>query len=331
MHQNGPSIVPCDASPLTIQRGSDVSGSSLRKIVKASLSRRLLPDGGLVGRPGGTFQIDSTAWGILAFHACGGSDDILERLRALLAREQSQDGRVCMNKDHQDSYWPTPLAILAWQNSSASQLAQNRAVHFLLETTGSHYPRKPDAPWAHDTILKGWPWIDETHSWVEPTALGVMALTVTGHERHDRVLEAIRMILDRQLPHGGWNYGNTLIFGKELHPMPENTGAALTGLVGVVDQEKVVRSISYLQGEVDRLLTPISLGWSLLGLAAWDLWPSNGRALVERCLANQNRYGDYDTSALCLLFLGALAGERDTKTALFSQSNRSRTPAVLSQ
>ena len=308
-----------------------MSRSSLRKIVEASLSRRLLPDGGFVGRLGGTFQVDSTAWGMLAFRACGGSDEILERLRALLAREQSGDGRVCVNRDHPASYWPTPLAILAWQNSPASQVAQNRAVRFLLETTGSHFPRNPDAPWAHDTILKGWPWIGETHSWVEPTATCVMALRATGYGQHDRVREAIRMILDRQLPHGGWNYGNTLIFGRELHPMPENTGAALTGLAGVVDQEKVARSISYLQGEVNRLRTPISLGWGLLGLAAWDLWPSNGTALVERCLANQTRYGDYDTSALCLLFLGALAGETDTKTALFLHSSRNQAPAVLTQ
>jgi hypothetical protein len=144
-----------------------------------------------------------------------------------------------------------------------------------------------------------------------------MALRAAGYGQHDRVLEAIRMILDRQLPHGGWNYGNTLMFGKELHPMPDSTGAALTGLAGAVDQDTVSRSLDYLQGEVDRLRTPISLGWSLLGLAAWDLWPLNGAALVERCLANQTRYGEYDTSALCLLFLGALAGERDTKTSLF--------------
>jgi hypothetical protein len=156
-----------------------------------------------------------------------------------------------------------------------------------------------------------------------------MALRATGHGRHDRVLEAIRMLLDRQLSHGGWNYGNTLMFGKELHPMPDSTGAALAGLAGVVGQEKVARSILYLQGEIDRLRTPISLGWSLLGLAAWNLWPSNGAALVERCLANQSRYGEYDTSALCLLFLGALVGEMDTETALFSHSSRNQVPAVL--
>jgi hypothetical protein len=156
-----------------------------------------------------------------------------------------------------------------------------------------------------------------------------MALRATGHGQHGRVREAIRMMLDRQLPHGGWNYGNTLVFGRELHPMPESTGAALTGLAGEVDRQTVSRSIDYLQGEVDRLRTPISLGWALLGLAAWGVWPSNGEALVERCLANQSRYGEYDTSALCLLILGALAGVSPTQHPLLLFSDYE--PTILAQ
>lgn len=308
-----------------------MSRSSLRKIVEAALSRRLLPDGGFVCRPGGAFQVDSTVWGILASRGAVGEQDILEKHRARLIREQGEDGRVWVHREHSESYWPTALAILAWQNSPPSQAAQGRAIRFLLETTGAHRPRQSDEPAGHDTLLKGWPWVGGTHSWIEPTALAVIALKATGHGQHDRVHEAIRMILDRQLPHGGWNYGNTLVFWRELHPMPESTGAALAGLAGVVGQEQVARSISYLQGEVDRLGTPISLGWSLLGLAAWDLWPSTGVALVERCLANQTRYGEYDTSALCLLFLGALAGETDTKTALFLHSSQNQEPAVLTK
>ena len=99
--------------------------------------------------------------------------------------------------------------------------------------------------------------------------------------------------------------------------MPESTGAASTGLAGVVERSEIARSLEYLQGEVDRLRTPISLGWSLLGLAAWGLWPANGQALVERCLANQSRYGDYDTSALCLCFWVALQERRTRIHTLF--------------
>jgi hypothetical protein len=136
------------------------------------------------------------------------------------------------------------------------------------------------------------------------------------------------MLLDRQLPHGGWNYGNTTVYGRELHPMPESTGAALAGLTGRVDQGTVARSLDYLQGEVDRLRTPISLGWVLLGLAAWDLWPSNGSALAERCLANQARYGEYDTSALCLLLLAALEGGAGAKNTFFPRAIHQHLSAV---
>lgn len=288
----------------------------MKRLLRESLSKRILSDGGLTDRPDGEFRVDSTAFAILSLAAAGESPELLERSRARLRNEQDDDGRVWVSREHPASYWPTPLAILAWQNSPASEFAQNRAVHFLLGTTGNHFPRKPDAPWAHDTSLKGWSWIEATHSWVEPTAMGIIALRAAGHVQHDRVGEAVRLLLDRQLPHGGWNSGNTLMFGRELHPNPEGTGAALVGLVSQVERRSVARSLDYLQGEVDRLRTPISLGWALLGLAAWDQYPSNAAALVDRCLASQSRYGEYETSALCLLFLGALAGESTARHPL---------------
>ena len=303
-----------------------MTSGSLKRMIRMELSRRFLPEGGITDLPRKTFRTDATAWGILAFHAAGGDSENLERHRARLVQEQDKDGRLCVDRGHTDSYWPTALAILALQNSASSHEAQNRAIRFLIETTGLHRPRQWFDAAGHDPLLKGWPWIDGTHSWIEPTALNVLALKVTGHAQHERVLEAIRMILNRQLPHGGWNYGSTYVFGKEHLPMPESTGAALTGLAGMVGQEKVARSLDYLQGEADRLRTPISLGWALLGLAAWKSWPANGHALVERCLANQSRYGEYDTSALCLLFLGAFAGENGNNVTLLANPSANGHP-----
>lgn len=308
-----------------------MGSSSLRTLGSESLLRRALSDGGFPGRAGGKFQVDSTAWGILALTACGGSTELLDQSRHLLMREQLRDGRLCVSHSHPASYWPTALAILAWQDSQPCREAQQRAVRFLLETTGFHFPRESDAPLAHDSLLKGWPWIDETHSWVEPTAMSMMALKVTGHEHHDRVQEAVHMLLNRQLPHGGWNYGNTLVFGKELHPMPESTGAALAGLASAVDRDAVMPSLTYLSDQVTRLRTPISLGWSLLGLAAWRLSPPNAKALVERCLANQERYGEYETSALCLLVLGGLAVETNAQSPLLPLPMANSVSTTLTQ
>jgi hypothetical protein len=77
------------------------------------------------------------------------------------------------------------------------------------------------------------------------------------------------------------------------------------------------------------LRTPISLGWALLGLAAWKRWPLNGAELVECCLRNQSRYGEYDTSALCLLLLGGIAGEPGANIALFLPPDRNQMSAVI--
>ena len=291
---------------------------SLNGLLGNELARRALPEGGFADRPQGRFRSDATAWGILASRASGSSQAVVERHCSRLVREQGEDGRVRVSPQHPESYWPTAMAVLAWQGSSASHAAQNLAVRFLLDTTGIHFQRKPNDIVTHDTSLKGWPWIENTHSWVEPTAMCVMALRAAGHGQHVRVSEAIRMILDRQLPHGGWNVASTIVFGKELTPGPEATGSALASLAGVVEEREIARSLEYLHGEVERSRTPISLGWSFIGLAAWGQWPARGGALIERCLANQSRYGDYDTSSLGLLALGGLAGEAKAHSPLFS-------------
>ena len=272
------------------------------------LESRAVPEGGFCPRSGEPFRSDSTAWGVLALSLLGPVHSLLGGARDKLITAQDSEGMLSVSQEHEEAFWPTSLAVLAWNGSQLHETYWKRSVLYLLKTTGQHRSRIPGEPAGHDPSIHGWPWIRGTHSWIEPTVLAVIALKVTGYGQHDRTREAIRMILNRQLPHGGWNYGNTLVFGRELHPMPESAGAALTALAGEVAPAQVARSLDYLHGEVDRLRTPISLGWALLGLGAWGQWPSNGLALVERCLANQSRYGAYDTSALGVLVLGACAG-----------------------
>ena len=292
------------------------------------LESRALPEGGFPARGGDSFRSDATAWAILVLSRVDTAHPILGPARDRLTTAQDSDGRVSISRGHEEAIWPTALAVLAWYGSQAHEHHCSRGVQFLLNTTGHHWSKTPDAPTGHNPSILGWPWIDGTHSWIEPTALSVLALQMTGHGQHDRVREGIRMMLDRQLPHGGWNYGNTTVYGRELHPMSESTGAALAGLAGQTDQGTVARSLEYLHGEINRLRTPISLGWGLLGLAGWDLWPSNGLVLVERCLGNQTRYGEYDTSALCLLLLAALEGEGGAKNTVFPRGTHQHLSAA---
>jgi hypothetical protein len=156
---------------------------------------------------------------------------------------------------------------------------------------------------ANDPSIQGWSWIANTHSWVEPTALSLIALQSAGYGTHKRANEATHMLMDRQLSHGGWNYGNTVVFDQELRPMTENTGMALNALAGRVTEEKVTRSLHYLEFQIKWLRTPLSLGWSLLGLGAWGKRPDNAKKRILESLELQKIYGDYDTSLLALLIL----------------------------
>ena len=267
------------------------------------LCDRVLSEGGFAANVGGKYRPDATAWAILALSAAGTEEDVLESSRARLVNSQLSDGRICLLPEHPDAYWPTPLAVLAWQGSPAHIEQQSRAIEFLINNTGKHGPRKSDAIVAHDTDIKGWPWIANTHSWVEPTAISLIALQAAGYGGHERAREATRLLMDRQLNQGGWNYGNTIVFGQELHPMPENTGMALNALTGRVPEESIKVSLEYLEFQLPSLRTPLSLGWCLMGLGAWGKQPDNSKERVLDCLKLQKIYGNYPTPLLSLLIL----------------------------
>ena len=268
-----------------------------------SLQERILPEGGFAAKVGGNYRPDATAWAILALTAAGIKEDFLESSLARLVTSQLNDGRVCVSPEHPDVFWPTPLAIIAWQGSNSHLEQQSRAIEFLINTTGLHWQRKADAHTTHDTSIQGWPWVANTFSWAEPTALSLIALQVAGYGGHERAREATRMLMDRQLNQGGWNYGNTIVFGQELRPMPENTGMALNALAGRVAEESIKVSLEYLEFQTQSLRTPLSLGWCLMGLGAWGKRPDNSKERVLDSLKLQKIYGNYTTPLLSLLIV----------------------------
>ena len=260
-------------------------------------------------KPGGVYRTDATAWAVAALSVVGERPDLLKPARSSLAINQVKNGMVPFSTDHPEAIWTTPIAILAWQGSNEFSSSKDKAIDFLLKTTGVHWTKKPDSPEGHDTAFKGWPWTSKSHSWVEPTALSIIALRITGYEAHERVREALLMLIDRQLTKGGWNYGNTRVFGRELYPMLETTGMALSSIAGMVAKGSVGKSLNYLKSNIGRVLTPITLGWSLLGLSAYGERPDNAELLIIECFNHQKRYGMYDTVMLSLLIVAFLAND----------------------
>lgn len=272
-----------------------------------TISARASTDGGFAAHRGGPFNPESTAWGAIALKMAGYRNDLVSSALDKLASVQSSDGRVSFYSDHPEVFWPTPIALLAWHGSDPHRQNIRRAAKFLLGTTGHHWQKPAGYSCDYDTSIRGWPWVTDAHSWIEPTALSLLALDIAGYGEHERCSEGIRMVLDRQLPRGGWNYGIPVMYGHEVPPQPHTTGISLAALEGCAPAGAVGRSIRFLKSGIPETTTPLSLCWGILGLSAWDMRPSASDDLMGRSLAMQHKYGEFDTSLLSLLVVANLA------------------------
>jgi hypothetical protein len=230
-----------------------------------------------------------------------------------LAGLQSSDGSVGVREGEPTPHWPTGLAVLAWQAVAASiddvsdrvrwQPQIERAVQWILATKGK--PLFGLTELGHDTTLVAWPWVEGTHSWIEPTALCVMALKATGHSEHPRTREAVQMLFDRQLPGGGCNYGNTTVLGQQLRPHLQATGLAMAALTGEQDsQNRIAKSLAYLRSTLGPLTPVTSLCWGLLGLAAHGQSLPSSSKWLETAF-NRTQHGDKSPYKFALLLLAA--------------------------
>ncbi len=203
---------------------------------------------------------------------------------------QSADGSVGPTATQATPGWPTALAVLASDYFAktapkatfnlSQQFDTPKAIAWILQTKGEALPRS--AATGHDTTLIGWPWVEETHSWIEPTSMHVLALKATGHRDHPRTREAVRLLIDRLLADGGCNYGNTVVMGQELRPHLQPTGLAIMALAGESDRDgRIARSLDYLTRELTPRTAAASLAYGLLGLAAHGRLPQDSQAWLE--------------------------------------------------
>jgi len=224
-----------------------------------------------------------------------------------LARYQLADGRVPLLKNFQEAYWPTALALLAWHRDTQHQEAARKALDFLLSIESMTFPYDGNPSMGTDSSLSGWPWVAGTYAWIIPTSLAMIALKAYGLGNHTRVKEGAKLLLNRQLPSGGWNYGDTFVFDTQLLPFPDTTGFALEALSGLCRRDQVAHSIDYLRATIDTIRAPQSLAWSIFGLGAWSMRPADSVRWIKRSLHLQNKYGEYDTDLLAQVLVAHYA------------------------
>lgn len=245
-------------------------------------------------RAGASPGVEPTALaclGLLASRRESASEADLTAVRAaagLLARLQRPDGSLGVSGDPAMPGWATPYALVLWSALEGYEAPRRRAASWLLEQEGLTSTLTPELRRVigHDPSLRGWSWASDTSSWLEPTAMAVWALRRQGQAGHPRVVEGLRLIRDRAIAAGGWNYGNKAVFGRDLRPQPGPTGLALLSMAGAEGRSAMVeRASDYLLAALPGTRASASLGWGLLGLRAWGHRP----ALADDWLAEAYR------------------------------------------
>lgn len=234
--------------------------------------------------------VEPTALTAMALAASGRESEAQTAAR-FLASLQSANGSVGVRPGLSKPAWTTSLAMLAWLSLNGgaefqSQLAA--ATTWTLETRGLAVT--DDADLGHDTSLIGWSWAEKTHSWIEPTILHVLSLKAVGLRDDERVREAIRLLIDRQLPDGGCNYGNTSVMGQWLRPHLQPSGMLLLALADEQDASgRLSKTVAYVATGLEECVTTASWCWAALGLCAVGRTPdeleSRVRQVFDRAVA----------------------------------------------
>jgi hypothetical protein len=236
-------------------------------------------------KPGGAPSVESTALACLALQANRLNNEGIPYAFKMgarwLASLQQHNGAIGIMESIPYPEWPTPNAILVWAGDEEFRDNANRAASWLLARKGAIFPNEEKVI-GHDTTIVGWPWNAEAHSWIEPTAMAILALRRQGLGNHTRTQEGLRLISNRAIPTGGWNYGNSLVYGTALRPQPSTTGIALTALSGMHRMDSMISSAcTYLESMIDKTLAPQSLCWALIGLSAWNRKPPDADQWLE--------------------------------------------------
>ena len=256
---------------------------------RRELLARQQPAGSWGYRDGGSPAAEPTALaglGLIATaesHPAGTAE--ARRAAAWLAGHQREDGSVPPAPGSSMPGWATPHAMLLWSRLDGFEDRRRRARDWLLSIGGqpSRNAAGSRPVLGHDTGLIGWSWVAGTHSWVEPTAMAILALGREGCHDHPRVRQGLGLIADRAIPGGGWNYGNNLVFGQVLRPQPGPTGLALLALAseGSRDGQAVGPAIDYLRRTLPSTRAAASLGWGVLGLKSFEACPPEAATWLE--------------------------------------------------
>jgi hypothetical protein len=181
-----------------------------------------------------------------------------------------------------EACWATALALSTAIITNSLSEACERAMRWLLAERGKegHWFWRwkfkiADRNVRFDPDKYGWPWSPGTCSWVVPTAFSVIAtkqFTTCNRTRlsENRIRLGVEMLLDRACADGGWNAGNSIVYGVELKPHVEATAIALLALQDEPRTSVIESSLAWLKHQAPSVESASSLAWSILSLFVYQ-------------------------------------------------------------
>ncbi|HWP22933.1 MAG TPA: prenyltransferase/squalene oxidase repeat-containing protein [Candidatus Binatia bacterium] len=276
-------------------------------------------DGGWGAVSGSKSQTEVTALAMLALKSVGRSDAdfAAERAEKWLLDRQNGDGSWPLGDGFKGASWATALAMIALGEAKAARERLINAGNWALEQQGSTLPilarlvmlvtfQKNVVQLNRDLV--GWSWTQGSASWVEPTSYFLIALKrlkadLSGKLFAERIRQGELMVYDRMCQNGGWNYGNSLVYGDPLSPYPDITAVALLALQDHRERRENQLSLSVLEKMARATDSGLALGWSAIALSVYG----RDSAELKRRLAERFRrtrfLGEHKAIALGILAL----------------------------
>ena len=269
-------------------------------------------DGGWGYFGGQQSAVEPTSAAVIGLAAA--SRDRLAREAAMdwLLSAQNADGGWGLTMGDGDSGWQTAWALLALDGYGLAAAVVERGRNWLLAADFLHFQETDvgegkDPVLGIDLKLNGWPWQPGQATWVEPTALALLALRHPPTGAQPRLNEAVAYLLDRRCQGGGWNVGNPYMFGAALPARAQPTALALVALTHSLVEAITTSDLETLHRESHHEGTAWATALSALALRALDEDVTEEQASLR---ALQGGDGGWEGSPYATgLALLALSGE----------------------
>ena len=236
------------------------------EIARRALLSARNSDGGWPYLKGRRSRLEPTCWALLALARAEAREPELDVLR----KWPRQDGWFVDVQGVPPNHAFNALAALMLDRDASARALADGVAARIIGAKGLVVEQTPAM--RQDNSLQAWSWVEGTFSWVEPTAWCLLLLkqrrarNADPSAAADRIKVAEQMLLDRVCKDGGWNYGNSNVYGKDLWPYVPTTAAALLAMQDRRDDASVRQSVAKLKEEVRGERSAVAVAISIICL-----------------------------------------------------------------